>query len=176
MDEAAVKAVAAEYKVTDGPNDQGAMFERPARPSDAFVGPFPNEAAARAANNGAFPPDLSLIIKARKGHEDYVYSLLTGFEQAPPEEKIADGMFYDSYFAGHQIAMPPPLSDGSVTYTDGTKALVDQEARDVVQFLTWAGDPHMEDRKRMGLKVMIFLAVFAGVMGAVKRRVWKKAH
>ena len=174
---AEVKAIAADYQVQDGPNDQGEMFQRPGRPSDDFVKPFANDQAARAANGGALPPNLSLIIKAREGHEDYVYSLLTGFGQMPQQgEVIASGMNYNPYFPGHQIAMPPPLSDNSVTYADGTKATIEQEARDVVQFLAWAGEPHMEDRKRTGLKVLLFLAVFAAIMYGVKRSVWKDLH
>ena len=174
---AEIKALAADATVHDGPNDNGDMFDRPGRPSDAFVKPFPNDQAARAANHGALPPDLSLIIKARKGHEDYVYSLLSGFGQTPPDkEKMGAGMYYNPYFPGHQIAMPAPLTDGAVTYADGTKATVEQEARDVSQFLTWASEPKMEVRKQTGLKVVLFLIVFAGVMYSVKRKVWSKLH
>jgi ubiquinol-cytochrome c reductase cytochrome c1 subunit len=172
-----IKAIAADYQVTDGPNDDGEMFQRPATPADHFVSPFANDKAARAANHGALPPDLSLVIKARHEHEDYVYSLLTGFGQTPPAgETIAAGMYYNPYFAGHQIAMPAPLKDDSVTYADGTKATVEQEARDVVQFLSWAAEPKMEVRKRTGLKVVLFLIVFAGFMYGVKRKVWKDLH
>ncbi len=172
-----VKAIAAGYNVTDGPNDQGEMFQRPGRPSDGFAKPFPNDQAARAANNGALPPDLSLIVKARHGGEDYIYSLISGYGLTPAkDEKIADGMYYNPYFAGHQIAMPPPLSDGVVTYADGTKATIEQEARDVAQFLTWAAEPKMEERKRTGLKVIIFLVVLAGLMYRVKKKVWSKIH
>jgi ubiquinol-cytochrome c reductase cytochrome c1 subunit len=175
--EAEVKAIAAEATVHDGPNDNGDMFDRPGRPSDFFVKPFPNDQAARAANGGALPPDLSLIVKARKGHEDYVYSILTGFGQTPPaDEKIASGMNYDPYFPGHQIAMPRPLNDDSVTYADNTHATTDQEARDVVQFLAWAAEPKLEARNEMGFKVVLFLIVFAAVMYGVKRKVWSKLH
>ncbi|MDX2028646.1 MAG: cytochrome c1 [Alphaproteobacteria bacterium] len=175
FNEAEVKALAAEYNVTDGPNDEGEMFQRPARPSDFFVKPYPNDQAARAANNGALPPDLSLIIKGREGHEDYIYSLLTGYGQTPPaEEKIAQGMSYNPYFAGHQIAMPSPLVEGAVTYADGTAASVEQMSKDVTQFLTWAGEPRMEIRKQTGIKTLLFLVVFAGVSYGVKRRIWKK--
>lgn len=177
FNEAEVKAIAADVTVNDGPNDNGDMFDRPGRPSDAFVKPFPNDQAARAANHGALPPDLSLIIKAREGREDYVYSLLTGFGKTPPSgEKVAAGMNYNPYFPGHQIAMPPPLRDDAVTYADGTPATVEQEARDVVQFLTWAAEPKMEVRKQTGIKVVLFLVVFAGIMYGVKRRVWSKLH
>ncbi len=175
--EAEIKAIAAESQVTDGPNDQGEMFTRPASASDRFVAPFANDQAARVANNGALPPDLSLIVKARHGHEDYVYSLLTGFGLPPSaEERVMDGMNYNPYFAGRQIAMPPPLSEGAVTYSDGTSATVEQMAHDVTQFLAWAGDPRMEDRKRVGVKAILFLLVFAGVMAAVKLRVWRTVH
>lgn len=177
FNEAEVKAIAADYQVSDGPNDQGEMYQRPGRPSDNFVKPYPNEAAARAANGGALPPDLSLIIKAREGHEDYVYSLLTGFGLTPPAgEVMGTGMNYNPYFPGHQIAMPPPLSDNSVTYADGTKATIEQEARDVVQFLSWAAEPKMEDRKETGLRVILFLIAFAAFMYAVKRSIWKDLH
>ena len=172
-----VKAIASGYNVPDAPNDQGEIVDRPARPSDHFPSPFANEQAARAANGGALPPDLSLIIKARAGHEDYVYSLLTGFGRTPPgSEKIMTGMNYNPYFPGHQIGMPAPLADDSVTYADGTKATIDQEARDVVQFLTWAAEPKMEARKHMGVKVVLYLLVFAFVMYGLKRAVWSKLH
>ncbi|HEU0117258.1 MAG TPA: cytochrome c1, partial [Alphaproteobacteria bacterium] len=170
--EAEVKALAAEATVHDGPNDNGDMFDRPGRPSDAFVKPFPNDQAARAANGGALPPDLSLIIKARAGNEDYVYSILTGFgKPVPAGETIAKGMNYNPYFPGHQIAMPQPLQDGSVTYSDGTQSSIDQEARDVVQFLAWASEPKLEVRKQTGFKAVLFLVIFAGVMYQVKRRI-----
>jgi ubiquinol-cytochrome c reductase cytochrome c1 subunit len=172
--EAEVKAIAAEATVHDGPNDNGDMFDRPGRPSDFFVSPFPNDQAARAANKGALPPDLSLIVKAREGSEDYIYSLLTGFGQTPPGETLMAGMNYNPYFPGHQIAMPAPLKDDSVTYADGTQATVAQEAKDVTQFLAWAAEPKMEARKQTGLKVLIFLAVFAAVMYGVKKKVWSK--
>jgi ubiquinol-cytochrome c reductase cytochrome c1 subunit len=173
---AEVKAIASGYQVDDM-DDDGKTVQRPGKPSDNFVSPFPNEKAARAAMGGALPPDLSLIVKARKGHEDYVYSILTGFGQTPPtEEKIAAGMNYNPYFAGHQIAMPQPLHDGAVTYADGTQATTDQMSQDVVQFLAWASEPKMEVRKQTGIRVIIFLVVFAGVMYGVKRRIWKKLH
>jgi ubiquinol-cytochrome c reductase cytochrome c1 subunit len=168
-----VKALAGAATVHDGPNDSGDMFDRPGRPSDFFVSPFPNDQMARASNKGALPPDLSLIVKARHGGEDYVYSLLTGFGQAvPPGESMMPNMNYNPYFPGHQIAMPPPLRDDAVTYADGTKATVEQEAKDVAQFLTWAAEPKMEIRKQTGIKVIIFLIAFAAILYAVKRKVW----
>tara|TARA_Y100000994_G_scaffold39410_1_gene30289 strand:- start:706 stop:1290 length:585 start_codon:yes stop_codon:yes gene_type:complete len=185
-----VKALAAEYEVTDGPNDEGEMFERPARPSDRFPNPFPNNNAARASNNGALPPDLSLIVDNRAfgmdfvvypinfqfGGADYVYALLTGYGEPPADMKIGENMHYNKYYGGHQIAMAAPLSEDAVEYTDGTKATVEQMARDVTTFLAWATEPNLEERKQMGLKVVLFLIVFMGLMIAVKKRVWANVH
>ncbi len=171
-----VKAIAAEYTVVDGPNDQGEMFERPARPSDRKPLPYPNEQAARAANNGAYPPDLSLIVKARAGGENYIYSLLIGYEEPPAGVTVPDGMHYNKYFPGHFIAMPPILQPDGVTYADGTKATVGQQARDVTQFLAWLAEPRLEDRKRTGIKAMLFLIVLTGLLYAYKRRVWADVH
>ncbi len=172
-----IKAIAADYQVTDGPNDDGEMYQRPAKPSDHFVGPYANDKAARAVNHGALPPDQSLIVKARHEGEDYIYSLITGYGQpVPPAETMGANMYYNPYFPGHQIAMPAPLKGDEVTYSDGTKATAEQEAKDVVQFLSWAAEPKMEVRKRTGLKVLIFLVVFAGVMYGVKKKIWKDIH
>ncbi|HTZ35989.1 MAG TPA: cytochrome c1 [Stellaceae bacterium] len=172
-----IKGFAAQAQVTDGPNDQGEMYQRPARPSDPIVGPFPNDQAARAANNGALPPDLSLIVKAREGGPDYVYAILNGFKDAPAGLKMQPNMYYNEYFAGHQIAMPPPLtSDGQVNYADGTKATVPQMAHDVVTFLAWASEPNLNERHRMGAKVILFLVVAAGLFYAAKRKIWADLH
>lgn len=176
LNEAQVKAIASNYTIMDGPNDAGEMFERPRLPSDRFNAPFPNEAAARAANNGAYPKDLSLITKARKNGDDYLYSLLVGYEAAPNGE-VREGQYYNPYFAGSWIGMAPPIvSDGQVTYADGTVATVSQMARDVTQFMAWASEPHLEARKEMGVRVLLFLIVFAGIMYAAKRKVWKDLH
>jgi ubiquinol-cytochrome c reductase cytochrome c1 subunit len=171
-----VKAIAASYQVTDGPNDQGQMFQRPGRPSDPIPGPFPNDQAARAANNGALPPDQSLIVKAREGGPDYVYAILNGYKEPPAGFKLLTGMNYNEYFPGHQIAMPPPLSDGAVTYADGTKATVPQMAHDVTTFLTWASEPNLEVRHRTGAKVFLFLIVAVGIFYAAKRKIWSAVH
>jgi ubiquinol-cytochrome c reductase cytochrome c1 subunit len=171
-----IKAIAAQKQVTDGPNDAGDMFQRPAQPADPFVAPYPNEKAARAAHNGALPPDLSLIIKGREGGADYCYGILTGFQNAPSGFKLNDGMSYDEYFPGHQIAMPQPLSDDALTYADGTKATLPQEAHDVCTFLSWAAEPTMEERKETGAKVMLFLLVMTGVLYAAKRKIWAGIH
>ncbi|RKK03062.1 cytochrome c1 [Pseudoroseomonas wenyumeiae] len=172
-----VTAVAAGVQIPDGPNDNGEMFERPGRPSDRFRHPFANTAAARAANNGALPPDLSVITKARVGGADYIHALLTGYEEPPAGMTVMEGMHYNKYFPGHQIAMAPPLSqEGQVTYADGTKATVDQMARDVSAFLTWAAEPELETRRAMGVRVLIFLAILGGLAYAVKRKTWANVH
>ncbi len=167
-----IAALAAEQSYTDGPNDQGEMFERPGLPSDPFKSPFPNEQAARVANNGALPPDLSLIVEARKGAADQVYGVLVGYEEPPADVTLQDGQYYNRYFPGHVIAMPPPLSDGAVAYADGTEATVPQMAADVTSFLTWASEPNLEASKRMGVKTVLFLIVFTGLLYAVKRKIW----
>ncbi|MDF1585123.1 cytochrome c1 [Marinimicrococcus flavescens] len=171
-----VKAIAAQYTVVDGPDDQGEMFERPGRPSDRKPAPYPNDAAAAAANGGKAPPDLSLITKARVSGEDYVYSLLVGYEEAPAGFEVSEGGYYNKYFPGHVIAMPPPLYPEGVTYDDGTTASVEQMAADVTQFLAWAAEPKLEARKQTGLKVMLFLIVAAGLLYAYKRRIWSRIH
>jgi ubiquinol-cytochrome c reductase cytochrome c1 subunit len=171
-----VKGIAAQAQVTDGPNDQGEMFQRPARPSDPIPGPFPNDQAARVANNGALPPDLSLITKAREGGSDYVYAILTGFKDAPGGFKMNPNMYYDEYFAGHQIGMPPPLSPDQVKFADGSPSTVPQMAHDVVSFLSWAAEPTLDERHRMGFKVFLFLIVATGVFYAAKRKIWSRVH
>ncbi|HEY6578283.1 MAG TPA: cytochrome c1 [Rhizomicrobium sp.] len=182
--DAQVKALAASYKAPAPPNDKGELFDasgnrltRAATPADHFPPPFPNEEAARTANNGALPPDLSLIVKARAGGSAYVYSIITGFRQKPPSWfKVLPNKYYNPYFEGWNISMPPPLTNGSVTFSDGTPSDLDQEAHDVVTFLSWASDPKMEERKRIGLEVMAFLVVFSGLLFLSYRRVWRDAH
>ncbi|MEI6730248.1 MAG: cytochrome c1 [Pseudomonadota bacterium] len=168
-----IKSIAASKQVEDIDDNTGQSRMRNGKPFDAFIAPFANEAASRAANNGAYPPDLSLIVKARKGGGDYVYSLLTGFDDAPAEETPVANKYYNHFFPGHWISMPPPLSDGSVTYQDGTRASIDQMARDVVTFLQWAAEPEMQARKQMGLKVLIFLSILTTFLYIIKRRIWK---
>ena len=170
------KAIAAQYEVTDGPDAEGEMFERPGRLADPMPSPFANDNAARAANNGALPPDLSLIVKARAGGEDYLYSLLIGYEDPPSDVELGDGMSFNPYFGGSQIAMPPPLFEDGVEYADGTAASVDQMARDVTTFLTWMSEPDLEARKGMGTKVMIFLVLLTVLLYMVKRKVWRDVH
>ena len=176
LSEGTVKAIAAEYTISDGPNDDGDMFERPGKPSDRFPSPFANMKAAAAANGGAAPPDLSLIAKARKGHENYMASLLTGYGDAPAGHEVPDGAYYNPYFPGGNIKMPPPLNPDQVEYPDGTKATVEQMATDVTAFLAWAAEPSLEQRKRMGVKVILFLLVLTGVLYAAKRKIWADVH
>jgi ubiquinol-cytochrome c reductase cytochrome c1 subunit len=175
-DEGQVKTIASEYTIQDGPNDDGEMFERSGLPSDRFTSPYPNDNAAKAMNNGALPPDLSLITKARHDGPNYVYGILTGYEPAPAGTVLLPGQNWNKYMPGHIIAMAKPMSDGQVAYEDGSPQTVEQYAHDVVNFLTWTADPYMEDRKRTGIKVLIFLAIFAGIMYAVKRRIWADVH
>ncbi len=173
--EAEVKQIASEYTVVDGPDDSGEMFDRPALPSDRFVSPFANEQAARASNGGALPPDLSLIIKARHDGANYVYSLLTGFKDAPEEFKMTEGKNYNPYFEGRQISMASPLpDDGAVEYTDGTIATKEQMAIDVVNFLQFVAEPEMEARKKMGVKAMTFLAIMTILFAIAKKLIWRK--
>jgi ubiquinol-cytochrome c reductase cytochrome c1 subunit len=170
-----IKAIAAAKQVPDT-NDQGDATTRAALPADHFVSPYPNEKAARATNNGALPPDLSVIVKAREGGPDYVYALLTGYKEPPADMKMGEGMNYNEFFPSHQIAMPQPLNDNSVTYADGTPSTLDQEAYDLVNFLTWAAEPTLEDRHRTGIKVILFLLAMTGILYAGKRRVWAAVH
>ena len=174
--EAEVKAIAAEYEFVDGPDDEGEMYDRPGKTFDKFPDPFANEKAARASNGGAFPPDLSLMVKARPGFENYMYSLMTGYTDAPADFDVPEGMNYNKYFAGHNIAMPAPLSEDGVEYSDGTAATVDQMAKDVTVFLAWAAEPKLEERKNMGLKVILFLIVLTALFYAAKRKVWSNLH
>lgn len=172
--EAEIKQIAAEYNVTDGPNDDGDMFDRPALPSDKFASPYANENAARASNGGALPPDLSLIVKARHDGPNYIYSLLNGYQDAPDEFPMAQGKNYNPYFEGRQISMPQPLiDDGQVEYKDGTFAAKEQMTIDVVNFLQWASEPEMEHRKKMGVRTVMFLGLLLVILIAAKRAVWK---
>jgi cytochrome c1 len=172
----AVETLASQAQITDGPNDKGEMFKRPGRPSDHFPSPYANEQAARVANRGALPPDLSVIAKAREGGPDYIYSLLTGYEKAPAGFHMTQGMQYNKAFPGHQVAMPPPLFDGAIPYTDGTKPMVENYAKDVSAFLMWAAEPKLEERYKLGARVMVFLIVFAVIMYLAKRAVWARLH
>jgi ubiquinol-cytochrome c reductase cytochrome b/c1 subunit len=192
-----VAELAATYKVKDGPTDAGEYFDRPARPSDRFPPPFANEQAARAAMSGAYPPDMSVLAKARgysRGFPtflldalpglsyqehgvDYIASLLKGYQDPPHDVKVPDGQYYNVYMLGNRIGMPPPLSDGAVTYDDGTPQTVDQYAKDVTAFMMWVAEPHLEARKHIGQGVLAFLVVFAALLYFTKRKIWSNiAH
>jgi ubiquinol-cytochrome c reductase cytochrome c1 subunit len=187
------KAIAKDFQVPDIDQDTGDVIQRPATTSDHFKAPFANDAAARAANGGALPPDMSLLAKAREGGPAYIYSLVTGYPENPPAGlTVAPGKYYNPYYPGDLgadwkgkgetpkgglISMPPPLRDGAVSYDDGTKATTDQEAKDVAAFLAWAAEPHAEERKRVGFQVVIYLLIFAGLLYASYKRVWRNiAH
>jgi ubiquinol-cytochrome c reductase cytochrome c1 subunit len=194
--EAEARALAAEYQITDGPDENGDMFERPGALSDRFPSPFANSAAAAAANGGAAPPDLSVMAKARgvgqgiqwtlldfftqyqEGGPDYVHALLTGYSDEVPEGiEIPEGTYYNPHFVSAvSLKMPPPLSDDLVTYADGSLQTVDQYSRDVSAFLMWAAEPHLVERKRLGFMTIVFLAVFAALMYLTKKKVWAKVE
>jgi cytochrome c1 len=166
-----VKAIAANFQIEDGPNEEGDMFFRPAIASDAFPSPFANDQAARAVNGGALPPDLSLQAKRNEYGPNYIVALLTGYEGTEPTD---NGLYHNPYAAGGFIAMPPPLSDGQVSYADGTEPTVAQMSYDVAEFLTWAAEPKMEERKSMGIKVLLFLLVLTGLFYISKRKLWAR--
>ena len=200
--QAQVTALAAEYKVQDGPNDAGDMFERPARPADNIPWSFPNENAAASANGGKAPPALQLMAKARSYERgfpmfivdalpffqyqehgpDYIHAILTGYrDEAPQGVTVPDGGYYNEYYPGHIIAMPKPLAtDGQIEYPKGADGkpqvpeTIDQYSRDIAAFLMWTAEPNLEARKRTGFMVIIFLAVFAYLMFYVKKKVWAK--
>ena len=169
-----VKAIAANFEVTDGPNNEGEMFTRPGRPSDKFVSPYPNVQAATAANGGAYPPDMSVLVKARKGGADYIYSVLTGYTEAPENFELEEGVYYNKYMDGNKIKMSNPLSDDLVSYSDGTKATEAQMAKDVTTFLTWAAEPHLEERHKLGFKVIIFLIILSILVYFSMRKLWSR--
>ena len=176
LTEAQIQSVAASVTVPKGVDSSGQPITGPATPADQFRSPFPNDEAARAALNGALPPDLSLIVNAREGNANYVYGILTGFVEPPKGFQVPTGRFYNEYFPGHLIAMPPPLQDGIVDFADGTKATVPQMAHDVVTFLQWAANPEMVQRKQIGVRVVLFMLLLTGLTYALKRKVWADVH
>ena len=188
--EAQAEAIAQGFQVTDGPNDQGQMFQRPGKASDYFPPPFPNDEAARAALGGGLPPDMSTLAKARgyergfpwfifeaftqyqEGGPDYIHAILNGYTDPPQGFVLPPGTHYNKYFPGHAIAMPKPINDGQVKYTDGTPETVEQYGRDVAAFLMWAAEPKLDERKRLGFQVMIYLMILAGLLYFTKKKVW----
>ena len=168
------KAIAAQFEVEDGPNSDGEMFMRTGRLSDKFVKPYPNVEASTAANGGAYPPDMSVLAKARAGGADYIYSLLLGYEEAPTGFELDDGVYYNKYIPGNKIKMSAPLSDGLVEYSDSTQATTAQMAKDVTTFLVWAAEPHLEAQHRMGFKAIIYLIILLTLVYMSKQKVWSR--
>ena len=171
---AEAKAIAASFEVTDGPNDDGEMFTRPGKLSDKFVMPYDNVKAAQAANGGAYPPDMSVLVKARGGGVDYIYSLLQGYEDPPAGMNLDDGVYYNKYMYGNKIKMANQLSDGLVEYGDGTTASVEQMSKDVTTFLMWAAEPHLETRHKMGFKAIVYLIILTILVYFSMKKIWSR--
>ena len=169
-----VKAIAASVEIEDGPDSQGEMFTRTGKPSDKFKSPYPNVEASTAANGGAYPPDMSVLVKARPGGADYMYSVLMGYEEPPAGMKLDDGVYYNKYMIGQKIKMASPLSEGIVEYSDGTEATMDQMAKDVTTFLAWAAEPELEERHRVGFKVIIYLLLLTILVYLSMKKIWSR--
>jgi len=169
-----VKTLASEFEVMDGPNSEGEMFTRRGRLSDKFVKPYPNVEASTAANGGAYPPDMSVLTKARAGGADYIYSLLLGYEETPSGFELDDGVYYNKYMAGNKIKMSEPVSDGIVEYSDGTESTKEQIAKDITTFLVWAAEPHLESQHKMGFKAIIYLIILITLVYMSKQKVWSR--
>ena len=168
------KAIAASFEVKDGPNSDGDMFTRPGRLSDKFVMPYDNVQAAQAANGGAYPPDMSVLVKARGGGVDYIYSLLQGYEDPPSGVTLDDGVYYNKYMYGNKIKMANQLSDGLVEYSDGTTATIEQMSKDVTTFLMWSAEPHLESRHQMGFKAILYLIILTILVYFSMKRIWSR--
>ena len=172
--EAEVKAIAASIEIADGPDSQGEMFTRPGRPSDKFKSPYPNVNASTAANGGAYPPDMSVLVKARPGGSNYIYSVLMGYEEPPAGMILDDGVYYNKYMIGNKIKMSAPLSEDIVEYSDGTNATVDQMAKDVTTFLSWTAEPELEVRHKTGVKVIIYLILLTILVYLSMKKIWSR--
>ena len=168
------KAIAANFEIPDGPNTDGEMFTRPGRLSDKFAMPYANEQEAKSANGGAYPPDMSVLVKARKGGVDYIYSVLLGYEEPPQDIKLDDGVYYNKYMYGNKIKMPAPLSDGLVEYVDGTNPTEQQMAKDVVSFLMWTAEPHLEQRHKIGFRAIIYLIILSILVYFSMKKIWSR--
>ena len=168
------KAIAASFEVTDGPNADGEMFTRPGKLSDKFVMPYENEKAAQAANGGAYPPDMSVLVKARGGGANYIYSLLQGYEDPPLGMTLDEGVYYNKYMYGNKIKMSNQLSDGLVEYSDGTEATVEQMSKDITTFLMWTAEPHLEARHRMGFKAIVYLIILTVLVYFSMKKIWSR--
>ena len=169
-----VKAIASSVEIEDGPDSKGEMFTRPGRPSDKFKSPYPNVNASTAANGGAYPPDMSVLVKARPGGSNYIYSVLVGYEDAPNDMVLDDGVYYNKYMIGNKIKMSAPLSEGIIEYSDGTNATVDQMAKDVTTFLSWAAEPELEERHKTGVKVIIYLILLTILVYLSMKKIWSR--
>ena len=172
--EAQAKSIAASFEVTDGPNTDGEMFTRPGKLSDKFVMPYENVKAAQAANGGAYPPDMSVLVKARSGGANYIYSLLHGYKDPPSGVTLYEGVHYNKYMYGNKIKMANPLSDGLVEYADGTESNVEQMSKDVTTFLMWAAEPHLEARHQMGFKAIVYLIILTILVYFSMKRIWSR--
>ena len=170
------KAIASQFEVKDGPNEDGEMFTRTAKLSDRFVSPYANEKEAQASNGGAYPPDMSVLVKARKGGADYIYSVLLGYEDPPKDIQLDDGVYYNAYMYGKKIKMANPLSEGLVQYKDGTEASVEQMAKDVTTFLSWAAEPHLESRHKIGFRSIIYLIIITFLVYFVMKKIWSRVE
>ncbi len=170
------KAIASQFEVKDGPNEDGEMFTRTAKLSDRFVNPYANEKEAQASNGGAYPPDMSVLVKARKGGADYIYSVLLGYEDPPKDIQLDDGVYYNAYMYGKKIKMANPLSEGLVQYKDGTEASVEQMAKDVTTFLSWAAEPHLESRHKIGFRSIIYLIIITFLVYFVMKKIWSRVE
>jgi len=170
--EAEAKAIASNFEVLDGPDSTGEMFMRPAKLSDKFVMPYTNEEQAKSLNGGAYPPDMSVLVKARKDGPDYIYSLLLGYEEPPTDIKLDEGVYYNKYMYGNKIKMAAPLSDGLLEYSDGTKASTEQMAKDVVSFLMWVSEPHLEQRHKLGFRIIVYLIIISILVYFSMKKIW----
>ena len=170
------KAIAASFEVLDGPNSDGEMFTRPAKLSDKFVKPYENVEASKAANGGAYPPDMSVLAKARMGGADYIYSLLLGYDEPPEDIKLDDGVYYDKYMYGNKIKMSAPLSDGLIEYSDGTEATKEQMAKDITTFLMWSAEPHLETRHKTGFRVIVYLIILSILVYMTMKKIWSRVE
>jgi ubiquinol-cytochrome c reductase cytochrome c1 subunit len=172
--EAQAKAIAASFEIKDGPNADGEMFTRPGKLSDKFVMPYENVKAAQAANGGAYPPDMSVLIKARGDGADYIFSLLQGYEDPPSGVSLDDGVYYNKYMYGNKIRMASPLSEGIVEYADGTEATIEQMSKDITSFLMWTAEPHLESRHQMGFKAIVYLIILTILVYLSMKKIWSR--
>ena len=170
------KFIAASFEVLDGPNSDGEMFTRPAKLSDKFVMPYENVEASKAANGGAYPPDMSVLAKARKGGADYIYSLLLGYDEPPADIKLDDGVYYNKYMYGNKIKMSAPLSDNLIEYGDGTEATKEQMAKDITTFLMWSAEPHLEARHKTGFRVIVYLIILSILVYLTMKKIWSRVE